>query len=447
MLKRSAAIAMAVVGLIVGAGFASGQEMMQYFVAFGRMGIWGAVMAGIIMAASAAAVLSLASYFLADEHTAVFDRISSPIMSRVLDIAVMITLFSTGFVMFAGAGSNLNQQFGLPIWVGSVIMMVLVLAAGMLDVDKVSAIIGGITPFIIVFLVGAAIYSIVNADGTLAELEPATAGLLTTLPNWWVSALNYVGFSLMVAVSMAIVIGGTQINPREAGIGGLAGGVTYGGLLVLCSVALFYSVEEVGGDDMPMLTIVDRVNPTLGVAMAIVVYGMIFNTAIGMFYALGKRLTRNDKGKFRPVFVGSVVIGFGLSFIGFQTLVSTVYPALGYIGIALIVVVVIARISGRAKLAEEAERRARIRDLVRRRLDPRTKFSRSEAKKLKKEIAASNADDRALIEVVRDDVTGELEGELGEGEEMKLSDAKDADAATGQPADDGAARSTKESQR
>lgn len=445
MWKRSAAIAMAVVGLIVGAGFASGQEMMQYFVAFGRMGIWGAVMAGIIMAASAAAVLSLASYFLADEHTAVFDRIASPIMSRVLDIAVMITLFSTGFVMFAGAGSNLNQQFGLPIWAGSVIMMILVLAAGMLDVNKVSAIIGGITPFIILFLVGAAVYSIINADGTLAELEPSTADLLTTLPNWWVSALNYVGFSLMVAVSMAIVIGGTQTNPREAGIGGLAGGITYGGLLVLCSVALFYSVEAVGGDDMPMLTIVDRVNPTLGIAMAIVVYGMIFNTAIGMFYALGKRLTRNDKGKFRPVFVGSVVIGFGLSFIGFQTLVSTVYPALGYIGIALIVVVVIARISGRAKLAEEAERRARIRDLVRRRLDPRTKFSRSEAKELKKEIAASNADDRALIEVVRDDVTGELEGELGEGEEMQLSDAKDA--ATGQPADDGAARSTKESQR
>ena len=409
MLKRSAAIAMAVVGLIVGAGFASGQEMMQYFVAFGRMGIWGAVMAGIIMAASAAAVLSLASYFLADEHTAVFDRISSPIMSRVLDIAVMITLFSTGFVMFAGAGSNLNQQFGLPIWVGSVIMMVLVLAAGMLDVNKVSAIIGGITPFIIVFLVGAAIYSIVNADGTLAELEPATADVLTTLPNWWVSALNYVGFSLMVAVSMAIVIGGTQTNPREAGIGGLAGGVTYGGLLVLCSVALFYSVEEVGGDDMPMLTIVDRVNPTLGVAMAVVVYGMIFNTAIGMFYALGKRLTRNRKDRFRPVFLGSVAVGLALSFIGFQTLVSTVYPAIGYIGIVLIIVVIVARMTGRAKLAEEAERRAVIRDLVRRRLDPRAVFSRDDSARLEREVAASNADDRELIDTVRSEVSTELD--------------------------------------
>ena len=400
---------MAVVGLIVGAGFASGQEMMQYFVAFGRMGIWGAVMAGIIMAASAAAVLSLASYFLADEHTAVFDRISSPIMSRVLDIAVMITLFSTGFVMFAGAGSNLNQQFGLPIWVGSVIMMVLVLAAGMLDVDKVSAIIGGITPFIIVFLVGAAIYSIINADGTLAELEPATAGLLTTLPNWWVSALNYVGFSLMVAVSMAIVIGGTQINPREAGVGGLLGGAIFGGLLIIVSVALFYSVEAVGGDDMPMLTIVDRVNPTLGVAMAVVVYGMIFNTAIGMFYALGKRLTRNRKDRFRPVFLGSVAVGLALSFIGFQTLVSTVYPAIGYIGIVLIIVVIVARMTGRAKLAEEAERRAVIRDLVRRRLDPRAVFSRDDSARLEREVAASNADDRELIDTVRSEVSTELD--------------------------------------
>lgn len=400
---------MAVVGLIVGAGFASGQEMMQYFVAFGRWGIAGAVLAGVVMAAAAAAVLSLASYFLAGEHTAVFDRISSPIMSRILDVAVMVTLFSTGFVMFAGAGANLRQQFDLPLWVGSLLMVVLVALTGMLDVDKVTRIIGAISPFIIVFLVGASIYSIIRADGTLAELEPATEGLLTTLPNWWVSAVNYVGFNFMVAVSMAIVIGGTHLNPREAGVGGLLGGAIFGGLLIIVSVALFYSVEAVGGDDMPMLTIVDRVNPALGVAMAVVVYGMIFNTAIGMFYALGKRLTRNRKDRFRPVFLGSVAVGLALSFIGFQTLLSTVYPAIGYIGIVLIIVVIVARMTGRAKLAEEAERRAVIRDLVRRRLDPRAVFSRDDSARLEREVAASNADDRELIDTVRSEVSTELD--------------------------------------
>ena len=403
------AIAMAVVGLIVGAGFASGQEMMQYFVAFGRWGIAGAVLAGVVMADAAAAVLSLASYFLAGEHTAVFDRISSPIMSRILDVAVMVTLFSTGSVTFAGAGANLRQQFDLPLWAGSLLMVVLVALTGMLDVDKVTRIIGAISPFIIVFLVGASIYSIIRADGTLAELEPATEGLLTTLPNWWVSAVNYVGFNFMVAVSMAIVIGGTHLNPREAGVGGLLGGAIFGGLLIIVSVALFYSVEAVGGDDMPMLTIVDRVNPALGVAMAVVVYGMIFNTAIGMFYALGKRLTRNRKDRFRPVFLGSVAVGLALSFIGFQTLVSTVYPAIGYIGIVLIIVVIVARMTGRAKLAEEAERRAVIRDLVRRRLDPRAVFSRDDSARLEREVAASNADDRELIDTVRSEVSTELD--------------------------------------
>ena len=367
------------------------------------------MLAGVVMADAAAAVLSLASYFLAGEHTAVFDRISSPIMSRILDVAVMVTLFSTGFVMFAGAGANLRQQFDLPLWAGSLLMVVLVALTGMLDVDKVTRIIGAISPFIIVFLVGASIYSIIRADGTLAELEPATEGLLTTLPNWWVSAVNYVGFNFMVAVSMAIVIGGTHLNPREAGVGGLLGGAIFGGLLIIVSVALFYSVEAVGGDDMPMLTIVDRVNPALGVAMAVVVYGMIFNTAIGMFYALGKRLTRNRKDRFRPVFLGSVAVGLALSFIGFQTLVSTVYPAIGYIGIVLIIVVIVARMTGRAKLAEEAERRAVIRDLVRRRLDPRAVFSRDDSARLEREVAASNADDRELIDTVRSEVSTELD--------------------------------------
>lgn len=367
------------------------------------------MLAGVVMAAAAAAVLSLASYFLAGEHTAVFDRISSPIMSRILDVAVMVTLFSTGSVTFAGAGANLRQQFDLPLWAGSLLMVVLVALTGMLDVDKVTRIIGAISPFIIVFLVGASIYSIIRADGTLAELEPATEGLLTTLPNWWVSAVNYVGFNFMVAVSMAIVIGGTHLNPREAGVGGLLGGAIFGGLLIIVSVALFYSVEAVGGDDMPMLTIVDRVNPALGVAMAVVVYGMIFNTAIGMFYALGKRLTRNRKDRFRPVFLGSVAVGLALSFIGFQTLVSTVYPAIGYIGIVLIIVVIVARMTGRAKLAEEAERRAVIRDLVRRRLDPRAVFSRDDSARLEREVAASNADDRELIDTVRSEVSTELD--------------------------------------
>ena len=41
---------MAFIGVVVGAGFASGQEAMQYFVAFGNWGLWGiALAAGLMM--------------------------------------------------------------------------------------------------------------------------------------------------------------------------------------------------------------------------------------------------------------------------------------------------------------------------------------------------------------------------------------------------------------
>lgn len=41
MAKKTVTIALAFVGLLVGAGFASGQEVVQYFISFGTMGLWG----------------------------------------------------------------------------------------------------------------------------------------------------------------------------------------------------------------------------------------------------------------------------------------------------------------------------------------------------------------------------------------------------------------------
>ena len=48
-------VALALVGLTVGAGFASGQEVIQYFLAFGYWGILGAAVAGAAQAGADAA--------------------------------------------------------------------------------------------------------------------------------------------------------------------------------------------------------------------------------------------------------------------------------------------------------------------------------------------------------------------------------------------------------
>ena len=93
---------------------------------------------------------------------------------------------------------------------------------------------------------------------------------------------------------------------------------------------------------MPMLGIVNNISPILGIIMAIVIFGMIFNTALGMFYAFASRFTVVDTMRFRIFYIISVVIGLALSFIGFTDLVAIFYPIIGYLGLVLIGVLIYA---------------------------------------------------------------------------------------------------------
>ena len=413
MWKRAVAISMAFIGVVVGAGFASGQEAIQYFVAFGNMGLWGVLLASALMIITGVAILQLGSYFQADEHTAVYDKISGPIVSRVLDWGTLATLFSIGFVMFAGGGSTISQQFdGVPIWVGGAVMLVLVLLVGLLDVDKVSNVIGAITPFIIIFVVLATGYTIIVTDVDWSSANDfAVNNVESPLSNWWLAALNYTGLNVMCAVSMSIVIGGNILDNRAVGVGGLIGGFFYLLLLTLLVVSLYMVAPDVHKQDLPVLTLINNVNPILGYFMTFIIYGMVFNTAIGMFYAMGKRLTRKKPKLFYPVYAGACVVGFILSFIGFKQLVSSVYPILGWIGLLMIAVMVISWITQRDKITSESDRRVRARTLVKRRLDPREHFTKKNERELRKLAAASNMETEEFVEVVAEEIHEELEAD------------------------------------
>ena len=144
---------------VVGAGFASGQELLQYFTAFG---IWGIVGAGVGLTLAPLTIMTAmqyGSYFQATSHGRVFSSIASKPVARLVDYAIIFTQFCHTFVMLSGGGANLHQQWGLQPWVGSALMAVLVLIVGSMNVAKVTNVLGAITPFVLILLllaVGAA---------------------------------------------------------------------------------------------------------------------------------------------------------------------------------------------------------------------------------------------------------------------------------------------------
>ena len=406
---RSMKIALAFVGLLVGAGFATGKEVIQYFVSFGYWGIVGAVIAGIVMAGAGAVILQLGSYFLAREHKFVFNNLTHPIVSKFLDFAVTFTMFTVGVVMIAGAGSTLNQQFGWPAWIGSLIMVGIVMFTGLMDVDKVSSIISFITPFIIVAVIGAFIYSLVNFPTDLGSLSELAQQQESPVKPWILSALNYNGLALILGVSMCLVIGGSTANPREVGLGGLMGGLLYTVMLLMSAVTLLLNMDKVEGSDVPMLSMFDTIHPILASIMVWIIFGLIYNTCIGMFYALGRRLTASSPKRYAPVFLVTCVVGFGISFVGFEALMTYVYPVIGYVGILTIGVMVAWWVKNREMIKKEGLLREEIHSLVEKRENPEEDFTEEDHKTLSSKLEESDMDNTGeVIEAeVCDDVSSE----------------------------------------
>ena len=361
MWKRSLAVAASFVGIVVGAGFASGMEALQYFVAYGTNGFYGVILASVTMLFAATAFMSFGSYFLAREHNEVFYNVTNKPAAFVMDWSAVACMFSVGFVMFAGAGSNLNQAFGWQIWIGAVAMLALMLLVGRFDVDKVSSVIGWATPLLVVFVLIGTIYSFTQIDvswsevGHYAQQEVSRAD---GTPYWWLGALNHTGLNALCGVSMALVMAGDEFDTKSTRLGGILGGVIYAVMLALLVASLLIQVESVNGNDMPLLAVIDNVDPVLGFIMTWVIFLMVFNTCLGMFYALAKRLTRKKPERFYPVYAIACIVGFGLSFAGFQPLVSSLYPILGYLGLFVMAVMTVTYLRHRSELKDEGERRA-----------------------------------------------------------------------------------------
>lgn len=341
-LMRILKIASAFIGVIVGAGFASGQEVLQYFTSFGLMGILAAFVSTVLFAYVGMMLVYLGSRAQTTSYNKVIYKISHfKIVGIIVDCVLVFTLFGVGVVMIAGAGSNLNQQFGLPHVLGAILMAVLVLLIGMLKVDKVIGVISSITPFLILFVLIISVYSFATMDSSFRDLDSVATSHGPFFPNWFIAGLNYATFNTSVGAAMSIVMGSAEKDRKTAALGGLAGGLGLGAMILLSYFAIFARIEEVGDLELPMLGIVNEISPILGLIMAVVLFGMIFNTAISMFYAFVSRFVEVETTRFNVVLAITLVAGVLLSFIGFTDLVSGFYGAIGYMGLVLIIVLII----------------------------------------------------------------------------------------------------------
>lgn len=379
----------------------------------------------IVMPLIAMVILQYGSYFRARSHGEVFHSIADQLTSRVLDYGLCIAQFCVGFVMLAGAGANLNQHFGTPTWVGSTLMVVLVLVTGLMNVDRVTRVISAITPLMIVLLIAAGIFALTHPMSGFSEASAAAQSMVESpLATWWLATFNYLGLAMFSGISMAIVIGGSQWNPKVAGWGGFLGGLLFSGILILITVGLMLRVESVGTSALPTLQLFNDMHPYLGIVASVATYLMIFSTAIGIFYSLGRRVTVKYPDRYVASFITLTLVGFGFTFFDFAQLVSTVFPVLGWMGIIIILVLAMAWVlRGRNRIEAETRRRDKLHGLILRKLDPGQRFLAKHRESFAALAVKAHVLPKEYRELMRNEMTQEIASEL-DGDSATAFDAE-----------------------
>ncbi|NLC35936.1 MAG: hypothetical protein GX772_05750 [Alcaligenaceae bacterium] len=333
--KEITKIAGAFVGVIVGAGFASGQEIMQFFTSFGAAGLTGALISSALFVFLGMALATLGQHQAATSHKVVIQAICGRVLGIFVDAMVTFFMFAITVVMLAGAGALLEQLAGIPHLWGSAAVTVLTVAIVCLDIRKVIGFIGSITPLLILMVLIVSTAAIVGRDASLETLETAAATQPRGASNWLMAALLYVSYNIVAGAPFLVIMGGQAMNRKTALWGGVVGGLLLGALMLLITGGMLAQVDKLGGVPMPMLLMAAQLSPILGVIIGVAIFGMILNTAVGVLYSFSARILEPGTARFRS---GTIIAGF-LAFLGsmagFTQLVGTVYPFFGYLGFIL----------------------------------------------------------------------------------------------------------------
>lgn len=319
-------------GSILGAGFLSGQEILQFFGVFGSYGLVGMVLAVAAFASMSLLIVRIARLSGHREFEKVIIHKDIKWLRGLLGGIFLFFLFDVMVAMIAGAGALLEQVFGLPTPVGCALITLLVMGVALAGMA------GLLTSFklVVPLLLLSAVVVCVTAFATLppAPIEPKPFdGSNPLLGNWFFSWLSYLSYNMMGNITLMVPLADQMEEPKKIHRGFFLGGLLLLSIFVFILIPMICYAPLVGEASLPMLALAYRVSDVLGVIYAVLLFSGMFTACLGSLYPLIARLKllRPNLSLKRtiPILCAAAYAG---SLLGFKNMVAVVYPICGYIG-------------------------------------------------------------------------------------------------------------------
>lgn len=320
-------IAFTYIGTVVGAGFATGQEILQFFTKYGSVALLTIVVATALFIWFGTKVMLLAHDIRAASFEDLNKHLFGSKMGQWFSLLMMVELLSVSIVMLAGAGSVFKEQLGQSFLLGTTITLLLgylVIMRGMKGIVAVNSV---VVPLMLLFT-GIVFYNTIQHENFLSlqwlhQENPFPTG------RAWIAPLLYSAFNLASAQAVLVPLGSSVQDRRAIQIGGVLGGIGLGALLLLGHISLSVHAPVVFQYEIPMGLVVAGMGTAIHLMYLLLIYAEIFTTFVADLFGVTLQLEHRTRLKRQTVLVALLLICYGVSVFGFKALLSTLYPFFG----------------------------------------------------------------------------------------------------------------------
>ncbi|MGE5614967.1 MAG: hypothetical protein ACM3XR_11250 [Bacillota bacterium] len=323
---------------VIGAGFASGHEIMQFFSVYNTGGFFGIILAGILFSTVGGIMLGK----VYSDRIRNYEEFIFPVfgwrLGWAVEISVTVFMLFIFCIMMAGSGRVISDmlkiQFKYASLLTGIICMVIILA----NIRGLAVLSTVITPVLILGIILAGIYIIFFRDTETFVIS----GYLDRLTrNWFASSLLYVSYNSIPAFIIICSLLPYLKTRRTAVLGGILGGALLSIATLVIHIVIRLFMPGAMENELPILEILRKFSGPASRLYAFVLWAAMLVSAVTSGLCFVGRVEAMLKMDRRIVTLMLCAVAMPLSTIGFSKLVSSVYPVFGYIGLFMVIAVLI----------------------------------------------------------------------------------------------------------
>lgn len=320
--KRPLDAAVAMAACALGAGFASGREIMVFFTRFGRHSYLGALAAGIALGGIVYLLTALYARWNADSLTSLCASILGPGFGTAAAGFYAAMMAVTASAMASGIGeiAALTLRIHGAKWLGLILGVTVCALAAWRGTGALATGGGLLIPLCLIF------YRFI---ARLPASEPMIQAHPLPAMGWMLPfALCYAAMNGAICGGLLGELGRELPDRRARGRMGLWVAVFFSGMLVSANAALMPHMHRLQAAPLPMVVLAHQIGPlSVWICMIVLLLAMA-TTLMAMLRALSQCFPARMSPALRGVASAAVVLCLGA--VGFNHLIGIAYPALGW---------------------------------------------------------------------------------------------------------------------